>query len=250
MSLSESHLDDEQLALRALGEPLSSTLSDHVQKCPRCTAEIDQLSAVVATARSLTDVDQPQQPDPEVWDRIQQELRLDAVPTPVPSVAVTDSATVTSITGRQRRWSTGLLVAASVLGVVAGGTLALGAVAMVSDDAPAVPVASVVATTSLTALPDHDGKGQAEIIDTPTGQELVVDVSDLTSGDGFYEVWLINPDTFEMVGLGALAGDSGRFAIPDGLDLSQYSVVDVSIEPFDGDPIHSKDSVVRGELSV
>ena len=250
MSLSESHLDDEQLALRALGEPLSSTLSDHVQECPRCSAEIDQISAVVAAARTLTDVDQPRQPDPEVWDRIRDELRQDAVPTPAPSSAATTAATVTSIVDRRRRWSTGLLVAASVLGVVAGGTLALGAVAMVSDDVPAAPVASVVATTSLAALPDHDGTGQAEIVDTPTGQELVVYVSHLTSGEGFYEVWLINPDTFEMVGLGALAGDSGRFAIPAGLDLSQYSVVDISIEPFDGDPIHSNDSVVRGELSV
>ena len=143
-----------------------------------------------------------------------------------------------------------MLVAASIAGILVGGTAAVGVSSMVSDNSTSTPVASVVASTTLAALPDHDGSGDARIVDTPRGQELVVDVQNLSSSDGFYEVWLINPDTFEMVGLGALNGVNGRFAIPDGLDLSQYRVVDVSIEPFDGDPKHSTDSVVRGELSV
>ena len=82
------------------------------------------------------------------------------------------------------------------------------------------------------------------------GPELVVDVSDLSTGDGFYEVWLIDPETFQMIGLGALTDSAGRFPIPEGLDLSRYTVVDISLEPLDGDPVHSTDSVVRGELST
>jgi hypothetical protein len=38
--------------------------------------------------------------------------------------------------------------------------------------------------------------------------------------------------------------------VPDGLDLTRYSLVDVSIEPYDGDPVHSRDSVVQGQLTT
>ena len=47
-----------------------------------------------------------------------------------------------------------------------------------------------------------------------------------------------------------LDGDEGRFSIPVGLDLDDYALVDVSAEQFDGDPSHSGDSILRGELST
>jgi hypothetical protein len=250
VTASESHLDDEQLALHALGEPLPATAVEHLQGCDRCTAEIDQLSAVVATARTLGENDQPRSPDPRVWARIKEDLDLGTgTVAPVADVGQ-PVAEVASIADRRHRWPTGLLVAASVLGLVAGATVALGASALVDDGTTPAPVASVVATTSLAALPDHAGTGRAEIVETPSGKELVVDVSDLTETDGFYEVWLIDPQTSQMIGLGALSGDNGRFAIPEGLDLTRYRLVDVSSEPLDGDPVHSTDSVVRGELTV
>lgn len=237
MSADDIHLDDEQVALRTLGEPLTDEAEEHLRQCSRCTAEIDQMSAVVATARSIPP-GYLESPSATVWEKISAELADDDV-----------APTVSSVPDRRGRWSTQLLAAASLIGVVAGAALGLGVANMVSDDT-ATPNEQVVAATSLAALPDHDGSGRAEIVDTKGGKELVVDVSDLTVGEGFYEVWLIDPDTGAMVGLGALAGEAGRFAIPAGLDLSEYRVVDVSIEPFDGDPIHSTDSVVRGEISV
>ena len=51
-----------------------------------------------------------------------------------------------------------------------------------------------------------------------------------------------------MVSLGILAGDSGIFAVPRGLDLADYPVVDVSFEPLDGQPAHSGESIARGIL--
>jgi hypothetical protein len=165
---------------------------------------------------------------------------------------VTAVATVVSIDKGRRRWSTSWLVAASVAGIVGGAILTTSGVALNGSDPEPQPVAAppIVASTSLAALPKHQGDGEAEIVSTSSGKELVVDVSNLSTGDGFYEVWLIDPETFQMIGLGALADDAGRFPIPDGLDLSRYTVVDVSLEPFDGDPVHSRDSVVRGELST
>jgi hypothetical protein len=153
---------------------------------------------------------------------------------------------------RTRRWSTSFLVAASVAGLLVGAAVAVGADTWVSSEPVpvAAPPPSVVAETQLAALPEHQGQGAAEIVETAKGTELVVDVSGLSGGEGFYEVWLIDPDTFAMVGLGALTDESGRFPVPEGLDLSEYRVVDVSLEPFDGDPVHSRDSVVRGELAT
>ena len=37
--------------------------------------------------------------------------------------------------------------------------------------------------------------------------------------------------------------------LPAQVDVGEFPVVDVSIEPADGDPAHSGDSVVRGTLS-
>jgi len=235
-STAGSHLDPDQLALAALGEQLTGADAEHARDCARCSAEVDQLEAVAVAAREITERDHPQRPPPRVWERISSDLQLD---------------------GRARRhsfgqrWSTTWLAAAAVVGVVAGAAVALGVTTWTGEGSAPPPVAaSVVASTTLAALPEHAGQGEAKIVQTRTGQELVVDVSDLTKTDGFYEVWLIDPDTSAMVGLGALADDTGRFVIPTGLDLSQYRLVDVSSEPLDGDPVHSTDSVVRGELNA
>jgi hypothetical protein len=38
--------------------------------------------------------------------------------------------------------------------------------------------------------------------------------------------------------------------VPADLDLSKYKIVDVSVEPYDGNPAHSTDSLVRGSLGT
>jgi hypothetical protein len=212
----------------------------------------------VAAGRSTSRLDAPQAPPAEVWDGIRRELGLSSTETAdnASSPSEAPSGAVVPLV-RTRRWPTSFLVAASVAGLLVGAAVAVGADTFVSSEpapvaapAPSVVAPSVVAETQLAALPEHQGQGAAEIVETADGTELVVDVSGLSGGEGFFEVWLIDPDTFAMVGLGALTEESGRFPVPDGLDLSQYRVVDVSLEPFDGDPVHSRDSVVRGELAT
>jgi hypothetical protein len=87
-------------------------------------------------------------------------------------------------------------------------------------------------------------------VNTGSGRRLVLDVSQLSPVPGhFYEVWLIDKDVKKMVSLGILDGSSGQFAIPDGVDVSAYPVVDISVqEP--GDPKHSGDSVLRGVIKI
>ncbi|WP_432432642.1 anti-sigma factor domain-containing protein [Cryobacterium breve] len=68
------------------------------------------------------------------------------------------------------------------------------------------------------------------------------------SGGSLREVWLIKADASGLISIGLLDGNTGHFDIPDDVDLAQYPLVDVSAEPDNGNPAHSGNSIVRGEL--
>ena len=70
------HCEDETLALIALGESGTSDDEAHVRQCPRCQSRLDQLSAVVAATRAVTQDDRPLAPPDHVWDSIVEELGL------------------------------------------------------------------------------------------------------------------------------------------------------------------------------
>jgi len=91
--------------------------------------------------------------------------------------------------------------------------------------------------------------GEARLVVDGSTRSLRVSVEDLPDvADGdVLEVWLIDPDSGGLLSLGLTDGRS-RLPVPDAVDTSRFSVVDVSIEPTDGDPGHSSNSVVRGRL--
>ncbi len=149
------------------------------------------------------------------------------------------TAPVPPTAARSRRWwlpaAAGLVVGAAI-----GGSVVAGLQRPASE--------TVLAEARLDALPGWSASGDALLEEAPDGSmTLVVRVS-ATEEDGFRAVWLLDQDATRLVSLGALDGDEGRFAIPAGLDLTEFGVVDVSAEPFDGDPGHSGDSIVRGAL--
>ena len=83
------------------------------------------------------------------------------------------------------------------------------------------------------------------------GERLVsIELAASAEGEGVREVWLLTPEVDGLISLGLLEGGSGTFVIPEGIDLTEYPIVDVSLEPVDGDPAHSGDSIVRGALDV
>lgn len=55
-------------------------------------------------------------------------------------------------------------------------------------------------------------------------------------------------DASALISLGVLEGSEQTFAVPAGVDLHDFVLVDVSQEPLDGGANHSGDSIVRGEL--
>lgn len=256
MPFDESHVDDDVLALLALGEPAAST-SDlaHIEECERCTDELAALGDVVALARSGGPDDALVAPAPAVWDRIAGELGLSpgaqalaiaAAPersAAEPTESIAPVVPLDSRRDRPRTWR--WVAAAAAAGLVVGGG---GAWWVANHDDPP----TVLATATLEPLPGWDASGSAVVETAADGSRvLVVDLAEHDpSADGFREVWLLKPDVSGLVSLGTLTGTSGRFDLPDGLDLSQYSVVDVSEEQFDGNPAHSGDSIVRGPLQA
>lgn len=222
------HCEIDDLALLALGEEVAPAVSQHVSECSVCTAQLQELSEVVATGRASAPWTLVEPPD-RVWEGV-----VDQIQEPV--------AEVVPLRPR-RRWLG--LAAAAAAGVV------LGAGAMVVADRP--DEGRIVASAALTPMPEGPDRGasaDAEVHQTSQGYSVTVTAKDLPGAQGFYEVWLLDPQNSGLVALGTLApGEtSATFPVPAGVDLQTFSAVDISDEPLDGDPGHSSVTVLRGTL--
>ncbi len=237
-----SHLDSDTIALIALGEQVDLQDTIHVTGCPKCQSALDELRAVVTTARSITDSDRLVAPPESVWNGIAQAVNAPTSPASPESI-VTEMDTARRAPQRRAGW---FALAASV-GVVIGGLGTFAALELsASNTAPAV-----IAQASLEPLRDGEQPAQATVQQIDGNDVLVVQTSGLPATDGFYEVWLLAPDAQSMVSVGMLdTNDSGSFPLPPGMNLNQYPVVDISLEHFDGDASHSADSVLRGKLEI
>lgn len=257
------HVDPEVIALVALGEPAADDdARAHLATCPECAEEVSSLAATVDTARSVTPADALVMPPPQVWEGIRGALSLSPTldpdvsatrPRPLPAGAAASGDELASRRARRAaRGSRGgaWLAAAAAAGVViggAGGVLVAGGL----GDGEAQPEGVVVAQGVLDPLPGWEAGGQAVVEETADGtRELVVTLEGGEGLEGYREVWLIDREVSRLVSLGILEGGEGRFVVPASLDLSEFPVVDVSDEPYDGDPSHSGDSIIRGLLDT
>jgi anti-sigma factor RsiW len=238
------HLDPELIALLALGETPGTpgeiaAARAHLAACGHCSAEVDELSAIARQARRVTPDDVLVDPPPAVWDAI-------AAETGIPAAQADDDATVVALPRRRTSWLQ--LGAAACIGLLLGGGAVLAATSGSRAPAP-VAAPSVLATASLAPLEGSSARGNVEVVSTSSGPRVLVDVTGLAKPDGFYEVWLLDRKGDRLVALGALDGTSqGSFAMPPGVAMSDFPVVDVSLEPSDGNPGHSHHSLVRGTL--
>lgn len=187
-------------------------------------------------------------PPADLWDRIAAGIAADDAPdanphqpdgptTVGPPPATID---VPRLADRRRSGTPWLLAAAAAV------VVALGAAALVAslrtDDADQL----LVAAGSLEPLAER-GSGSAELVDDDGVLRLRVDTSDLGDADGFHEVWIIDTEVSRLVSLGPLRAD-GTYELPPGIDAADFPIVDISVEPIDGDPTHSGNSVLRGQL--
>jgi anti-sigma factor RsiW len=245
------HCTPEQLALAALREPLPADDAAHLAGCERCRAEVASLQrAVDAVAVPQLAAPGPSvPPPPRVWEAIAAATGVSATPSSVPApedppaAAEDPPAQVAEVLPFRSRRRPVLLVAAAL---VAGAAVGAGAVAVLSDRDDDGEAVTAVA---LDPLADNDASGQAEVVVRDDGTRVVeVDLDAPALDDGYYELWLIDREVVGMVPLGVVSPGSQTFELPADLDLGQFPLVDVSVEPLDGDPTHSGVSVARGEL--
>ncbi|TFV52777.1 anti-sigma factor, partial [Geodermatophilus sp. DF01-2] len=162
-------------------------------------------------------------------------------PAPAPVPAATPAPPTESLRTRRSR-----LLLAAAASLVVGVGIGAGAVALGTGEDDGIAVAAA----ALDPLAGSDATGEARVVERDDGT-LVLEV-DLRAADpdgGFYEVWLLDEAGEDLLSLGVVRG-GGEVALtlPPGLDLDEYPIVDVSVEPLDGDPGHSGVSVARGTL--
>jgi hypothetical protein len=190
-------------------------VSDHLADCDDCRRELAALAATSASLRATAAHVQPA-PDP-----------VAAVPAP---------------TTRRRRGP--LLGLAAALGLAVGLAAGLWAGGLGRPD-PAgrtVPLAGVGAVAA---------SGRASMAGDGPDREMTVSAEDLPApGPGrFCEVWLLDPVAGTVLSVGVLPADGrARFTLPASV-LGRYQAIDVSLEADDGDPTHSKRSLLRGRYA-
>jgi len=244
-----SHYDEITLALLALGETQATAdNAAHLSTCDRCRDAVDQLGAVVATGRAIQTGDYPVAPPAAVWARIVEEIHHDDAPIAV-EAPLAEVAPITRSRPRspRSRWVLALGAAAAVgLIVGVGGTWTFTRISTPASQ----PIAQAqVSVAVLRPLDTPAASGTAVLrVESADQRTVTVTVANLPSQPGtFYEVWLIDPTNSHLVSLGVLSVDGrGAYLVPPGLDLAQYIAVDVSLQPMNGSPAHSKHSAVRG----
>jgi hypothetical protein len=253
------HCTPEQLALAALREPLPADDASHLDSCGECRAEVASLRRGV-DALAVPELAAPRAavlPPPGVWAGIAAATGVAtaprpgamaavppappaAVPLPSPAPPPAPPVVVPLRTRRSR------LLLAAAASLVVGVGIGAGAVALGTADDEGLTVAAA----ALEPLQGSDASGEARVVERGDGTlVLEVDLSAADPDDGFHEVWLLDEAVEQLFSLGVVrGGDRVTLPLPPGLDLGDYPVVDVSVEPLDGDPSHSGRSVARGVL--
>ncbi len=210
---------------------------------PDFDAEFADIEAVL---RSLSPDDlEPIEPPPHVWQGIEAAVAAERVSPPVDLMEY-----------RRRRMQRLTAVAATLIVVVGLGAYLFGrggendgqviaAATLEFDEANFDPLgAKALATVSL--------------VDDEGAYRLAFDQADLPQNlreSADLELWLIEPDADgqpqNLRSLGLIdADDLDEIAIPADVDPAKFRVVDISVEPRDGDAAHSGRSILRGPLET
>lgn len=253
------HCTPETLALAALREPLPEPDTAHLAGCPTCRAEVTSLQRSVG-ALAVPEFAAPSgavAPPSSVWGAIAAATGVTATPRPdvvtasaeEPAPAVRDSVPPARDAGdvvREFPPRRGRLLLAMAASLLVGAGIGAGAVAL--SDRDAGDAGDELVAADLEPLDDRGALGSAAVVERDGTRILQVDLEAPATDDGYYEVWLLEPDAQAMFSIGVVQAGSSTLELPPGIDLDAFPVVDVSVEALDGDPTHSGVSVARGVL--
>ena len=195
-------------------------VSDHLAGCDDCRRELAALAATSASLRAAA-----RQPQPAT----------------APDAPAPDAAPAPPRAGRRRGPLVGL-AAALALAVAAAAVLWAGGLWRPARPDRTVPLAGVGAVAA---------SGRASMAGAGDDRQMTVAAEDLPPlrVGQYYEVWLLDPGAGTVFPVGVLPPDGeGRFTLPASV-VGRYQVIDVSLEADDGDPAHSKRSLLRGRYA-
>jgi anti-sigma-K factor RskA len=226
---------DELMAAYLLGELEGAELAEFERRLRddlELRSEVDALRPVVTRLESL----------PEgAWTS----------PEPPPLTHPADTTDGQGAPDRQRparrRWTPlrlGFAGAAAGVAILVAGIAIGGSVFGDADEDGPTGAGSI----ALAPLEGGDGSGELTV-DRDDPSDAVLEVNGLAPNDGdYYEAWLLGERG--LVSLGSFTVDSsGSASVPlrVPVDPARYDDFDVSLEPDDGDPAHSSDSVLRSD---
>lgn len=225
---------------------------------------------------SLGGTDEPLLEPPEsVWAGIERELDgADASGTTAAHSSISDTSAVAEVEAVHspesgdlppdnvvpfRRPRRNVILAAAAAALLIAGIAGYAALRSGDDALEREVVASVDLDSAGLQVP-NSASGVARLVQADDDRwEVELQVDDLEASgldpaddDITLELWVLAPDATDMHSIGVLdasSADNGRFALPAGVEPADFPIVDISLEPDDGDPTHSGQSLLRGELT-
>jgi len=195
-------------------------------------------------------------PPADVWAGIDQTLADEAATDETDATGdetTQPGGSVVSLASRRNRFL------APMLSIAAAAILLIGGIVVFNgrgSDAEVVASAALEFDDGFDEL-GSDSTATANLLDENDAYQIALDDADLpdpSGEDADLELWLIEVGAdggiVDLVSLGIVVDADQTFDVPADIDPAAYSVVDISVEPHDGNHDHSGRSILRGQLSA
>lgn len=237
--LGGDHVPVEALAARAVGARVADGRQAHISECRECRDVWRELHNLVGSVARMPATAPVLPPRDGLWDDLV--AVIEAGEGVEPEVDWREEARRTAERAHRRR--TMIMAAAVVLASLVAGLTVVVAQLLVEPD-----LGAKVSSASLLAPRDGGtAAGTATVRELGDGQVLVIDGPYAQPADSYLELWIVTPDG-TRVSLGTMATSHHEVAIPGGVDAGPGAIVEITREPYDGDPLSSGDTVASGLL--
>ena len=203
----------------------------------------DRVDDIEALLRELDESDlELVAPPADLWTGIDDAVRAE------------EGAEVVAITSRRSRFSSKFLGAVAAVAIIAVGAVAVTSIG--GDGGEVLATAELAYDPSAFDPLGADATATARLVETDDGFEIELEETTLPSDLGEpadLELWLIETDSdgnITDIASVALVEGSGTYAVPASIDVTSHRIVDISVEPRNGDATHSSRSILRGSLDA